>query len=202
MSRTFAYARIRDAATDPEEIMNLFAGHRISSKRLFIDGAETEEEGSAKRDPYEAFDEMAAGLDVGDLVLIDSIESLGDNNMEILTRWETLRLKRHAHIRVLDTAYLDTTLRGRDMPDEYIADLAMTVYAAATRHANDVRKKRQADGIASAKKKGVRFGIKRKEIPADFEKYKQMYLNGEIKGRDAADILGMSHSTFFYRVKH
>ena len=197
MPKTYAYAKIRGDETDIREVRNLFSGFRVSQNRYYIDTKDVFEKGERS-----AFETMAAGLDAGDLVLIDSMKSLGNSNMEILRRWDELRNKRHAHVKVLDYEVMDTRLRGSDAPDENIVDLAMDIFAQATLQSDKIRKQRQAEGIASAKRKGVRFGIARKEIPKDFEKYKQMYLNKEIKGREAADILGMSHSTFFYRVNH
>lgn len=205
MPRTYAYARIKDG--DPEiseqEVRKLFSGYRVSQNHYYIDkpAGKTDEKPGAKGQRT-AFDEMASRLDAGDLVVIDSMKSLGDSNMEILRHWEEIRNRRHANVKVLDTEIMDTRLKGYDVQDVNIVDLAMEIFAQATRQSDAIRKKKQADGIASAKRKGVRFGIARKEIPKDFEKYKQMYLNKEIKGREAADILGMSHSTFFYRVNH
>lgn len=200
MSKTFAYAKVRNQEMSEQEVRGLFAGFRVSQNRFYIDGVG--EDADAKGHERPAFDRMATQLDAGDLVLIDSMRSLGDSNMEILRAWEEIRHKRHANVKVLDTETMDTRLRGSDAADENIVDLAMDIFAQATLQSDRIRKQKQAEGIASAKRKGVRFGIARKEIPKDFEKYKQMYLNKEIKGREAADILGMSHSTFFYRVNH
>ena len=156
MARTFAYARVRNRSSetpvDEQEVKRVFSGYRVYQNHFYIDGLPGKEEEAANGKERPAFEAMAAKLDAGDLVVIDSMRSLGDSNMEILRAWEEIRNKRHANVKVLDTETLDTRLRGSDAMDVNIADLAMEIFAQATLQSDAIRKQKQADGIARAKR--------------------------------------------------
>lgn len=61
--------------------------------------------------------------------------------------------------------------------------------------------KNQAEGIAAAKAKGVKFGRPTKALPKNFDEIYRLYKAGQITGQEAADRLKMAPSTFWYKIK-
>lgn len=82
---------------------------------------------------------------------------------------------------------------SQEMLADFISDL---FYAVAQKRQKEERRQKQAEGIAKAKAKGIRFGPATKPVPDGFESMAQMWTQGDISSRDAAKSLGMSHSTF------
>lgn len=131
----------------------------------------------------------------GDTITIMSIDRLGRNYDEILKTWRELTEKGIGII-VLDMPLLNTA-KDRDLTGRLISDIVLQLlsYVAETERA--FIKKRQAEGIAAAKARGVKFGREPMERPSMWETYCRRYSAGEITGRCAALKLGVSHSTFY-----
>ena len=83
----------------------------------------------------------------------------------------------------------------------FISDLVLQILAYVAETERNFIKSRQAEGIAVAKARGVKFGCRRKEIPLEFEGHYLLWKEGKISTRQAAEELGMSHSTFYRRCK-
>jgi len=96
---------------------------------------------------------------------------------------------------------LNTNLLQEDITGIFISDLVLQILAYVAETERSFIKQRQAEGIAVAKEKGVRFGCRRIEMPEEFEEYCKMWHRGEISVRNAAKNLGISYSTFFRRCK-
>jgi len=94
---------------------------------------------------------------------------------------------------------LDTRDRGRDLTGMFVADLVLQILSYVAETEREFIRKRQAEGIAAAKAKGVKFGPKKKAMPEDFEEVKEMWEKGEISTREAGEILNISYTTFWRR---
>jgi DNA invertase Pin-like site-specific DNA recombinase len=62
------------------------------------------------------------------------------------------------------------TRKGKDLMGTFIADLVLQILSFLAQSERENIKKRQAQGIAAAKAKGIKFGRTEKEVPEDFEK--------------------------------
>ena len=140
------------------------------------------------------------GLHPGDILVIKSIDRLGRNYTEILEQWAAITKQREAAIVVLDMPLLDTR-QGRDLTGTLISDIVLQLLSYVAQTERESIRQRQAEGIAAAKERGVRFGRERMELPEDFPKFAQMWQDGEISSRNAARELGMSYQTFLRRAK-
>lgn len=100
---------------------------------------------------------------------------------------------------MIDMPLLNTDLSQGDLTGVFISDLVLQILAYVAETERSFIRQRQAEGIAAAKAKGVKFGCRKREIPEDFEKYFEMWEQGEISVRKAAELLKISHSTFFRR---
>ena len=101
---------------------------------------------------------------------------------------------------VLDMPLLDTR-RNRDLTGTLIADIVLQLLSYVAQTEREFIRQRQAEGIAAAKRNGVKFGRKPMERPNGLESLKEQWLHGELSARAAAKQLGVTHSTFLRWVK-
>ena len=101
---------------------------------------------------------------------------------------------------VLDMPLLDTR-KENDLTGTLIADIVLQLLSYVAQTEREFIRQRQAEGIALAKAKGVKFGRRPKERSAEFESLKRVWEDGQISARAAAKKLGISHTTFLKWVK-
>ncbi len=141
------------------------------------------------------YKELLRKLKPGDTLVIKSIDRLGRNYEEILEQWRLLTKKKCAAIVVLDMPLLNTR-QGKDLTGTLIADIVLQLLSYMAQTEREFIRQRQAEGIAAARARGVRFGRKPMERPAAFESACQRWESGELSARSAASQLGITHQTF------
>ena len=139
-------------------------------------------------------------LEKNDLLYIKSIDRLGRNYEEILEQWRILTKEKKVDIVVLDMPLLDTR-RGKDLMGTFLSDIVLQVLSFVAENERSNIKQRQAEGIAVAKSKGVRFGRPPKPLPKNFHKIYKKWKDGKISGVVAANACNMPISTFLYKAK-
>jgi len=130
-----------------------------------------------------------------DTLVIKSIDRLGRNYDEILEQWRYLTKEKTVNIVVLDMPLLDTR-NGRDLTGTLIADIVLQLLSYVAQTEREFIKQRQREGIEAARANGVHLGRKAMKRPENFEEVKASWMNGEISGRRAAKMLGISHTSF------
>lgn len=133
-------------------------------------------------------------MKAGDVLTIMSIDRLGRNYDEILKTWRELTDK-GVGIVVLDMPLLNTA-KDKDLTGRLISDIVLQLLSYVAQTEREFIRKRQAEGIAEAKKRGVHFGRSPIEKGEDWYRLLEQYKAGEILGREAARQLGVSHTTF------
>lgn len=143
---------------------------------------------------------MIRTLKRNDVLYIKSIDRLGRNYEAIIDEWNAITKKIGADIVVLDMPLLDTR-KGKDLMGTFIADLVLQIlsFVAETERRNI--KQRQAEGIAAAKARGVKFGRPPMELPEGFNEVIQMIERGQITQLEGAKRLNMPVTTMRYRWK-
>ena len=139
-------------------------------------------------------------LKPGDLLYIQSIDRLGRNYIEIQEQWRILTKDKGVDICVIDMPLLNTR-NGKDLLGTFIADLVLQILSFVAQTERENIRTRQAQGIAAAKSRGVKFGRPKKEVPANFYNVIAKWENQEITGREAAKECGMPVTTFLYKAK-
>ncbi len=139
-------------------------------------------------------------LRAGDVLVIQSIDRLGRNYTEILEQWAEITRTRDAAIVVLDMPLLDTR-QGRDLTGKLIADIVLQLLSYVAQTERENLRRRQAEGIAAARERGVRFGPERMALPEEFSCLAALWQAGGISSRQAAGQLGISYQTFLRRAK-
>jgi len=149
-----------------------------------------------------AYRKLLKKLRPGNTLVIKSIDRLGRNYSEILEQWRVITKEKQAAIVVLDIPLLDTRQKERDLTGTFIADLVLQILSYVAQQEREVIRQRQAEGIAAAKDRGVRFGRPRIERAASFFEVLEIWERNEISAREAGRRLGVSYKTFQAWVKH
>ncbi len=139
-------------------------------------------------------------LKYGDTIVIKSIDRLGRNYDEILEQWRIITKEKNCAVVVLDMPLLDTR-QSRDLTGTLIADIVLQLLSYVAQTEREFIRQRQAEGIAAAKAKGVKFGRTPMERPAEYENMKAQFLGHQLSARAAAKQLGITHSTFLRWIK-
>jgi len=131
----------------------------------------------------------------GDTVVIKSIDRLGRDYDEILEQWRFLTKDLNVYIVVLDMPLLDTR-NGRDLTGTLISDIVLQLLSYVAQTEREFIRQRQREGIEIARAKGVHIGRKAMVRPDNYDDVKTSWERGEISGRCAARMLGISHTSF------
>lgn len=133
------------------------------------------------------------------MIILKSIDRLGRNYSEILEQWSLITKTKKVDIKVLDMPLLDTSY-CKDIMGTFISDLVLQILSFQAEQERTYIKQRQAEGIAAAKTKGVKFGRPKKKLPDNFEELYERYLRNEPITRLAKDCEGISESTLRLRI--
>lgn len=190
----YGYARVssRDQNIDRQIIALKEVG--VEEENIFIDKQ------SGKDFNRPSYQELLETIKTGDMVIIKSIDRLGRNYSEILEQWRIITKVLNVDIKVIDMPLLDTSY-GDGTLNNFIADLVLQILSFQAEQERICIKQRQAEGIAAAKQKGVKFGRPRKQLPSNFEDLYYRYLNNEPVDRLSKDCKGLSKSTLRLRLQ-
>ena len=158
----------------------------------------TVEKQSGKNFDRPLYQRLARALRSGDVLVIKSIDRLGRNYDEILEQWAYITKTKRAAIVVLDMPLLDTR-EGRDLTGTLVADIVLQLLSYVAQTEREFLRQRQAEGIAAAKERGVRFGPARIPMPEGFDELAEDWKNGYISATEAGRQLGISRKTFTRR---
>lgn len=139
---------------------------------------------------------MVKSFQENDLMYILSIDRLGRNYEEIQKQWYMLTKEIGVDICVIDMPLLDTR-KGKDLMGTFIADLVLQILCFVAQNERENIKRRQAQGIAAAKARGVRFGRPESSLPDDFDMIVKSWENGEITTNEVLKMCKISTSTFY-----
>lgn len=161
----------------------------ILEKNIFMDKQ------SGKDFNRPQYKKLVKKLKPGDLLYIKSIDRLGRNYGEILEQWRILTKEKGIDIVVLDMPLLDTR-RGKDLMGTFLSDIVLQVLSFVAENERTNIRQRQAEGIAAAKAKGIRFSRPPLPLPENFHENYQRWKSGEITCTAAANACGLPLSTF------
>ena len=190
------YGYIRVSSRDQNENRQLIALREVGGpeKNIYLDKQ------SGKDFNRPQYKKLLRKMKKDDLLYIKSIDRLGRNYEEILQQWRMLTKEKGIDIVVLDMPLLDTR-RGKDLMGTFLSDIVLQVLSFVAENERTNIKQRQAEGIATAKAKGVRFGRPPRPLPENFHSCYQRWKQGEITGTAAAKECGMPLSSFRYRAE-
>ena len=192
--KVYAYGRVSTREQNLDRQLTAFREASVPSENIFLDKQ------SGKDFDRPAYQEMLKSLTAGDTLVIKSSDRLGRNYEDIIDQWRYITKEKRVNVRVIDTPLLNTS-PDRDLMGTVISDVILQLQSAFAQAERDNIRQRQAEGIAAAKARGVRFGPKPQERPAEFDILKQAWKDGKISAQQAAFRLGVCHKTFLKWVR-
>ena len=186
------YGYIRVSSVDQNEDRQLVAMRalEIPEKNIFTDKQ------SGKDFQRVQYQRLMGRIRTDDLLYIKSIDRLGRNYTEILNQWRILTRERGVDIVVLDMPLLDTR-RGKDLMGTFLSDIVLQVLSFAAENERTNIRQRQAEGIAAARARGVKFGRPASPLPENFHEIHMTWRNGGLTLHQAAEACGMPEGTFY-----
>ena len=190
------YGYIRVSSTDQNEDRQLIAlyGKGVPDERIYMDRQSGKD---FKRPQYRR---MVRKMKKDDLLYIKSIDRLGRNYKEIQEQWSILTKDKGIDICVVDMPLLDTR-QCKDLMGTFIADLVLQILSFVAENERANIRQRQAEGIAAAKARGVKFGRPPVALPENFYAMHQAWRGGKLPLREAAQKCGMPVSTFYAKAR-
>lgn len=194
MKKIYGYVRVSSTDQNEERQINALTDVGVLEKNIFMDKQ------SGKSFDRPQYKKMVKTLKSGDLLYVQSIDRLGRNYEEIQNQWRIITKQISADICVLDMPLLDTR-QGKDLMGTFIADLVLQILSFVAQSERENIRKRQEQGIAVAKAKGIRFG--RPEIPLP-ENFDELVMDWEKKRNSLEETLklcNMSEATFYRKLR-
>ena len=190
------YGYIRVSSTDQNEDRQKIAmdAKNVPRKNIFMDKQ------SGKDSERPQYKPLVRKIKRGDLLYLLSIDRLGRNYKEVQEQWRILTKDKGVDICVIDMPLLDTRT-AKDLMGTFIADLVLQILSFVAENERANIKKRQAQGIAAAKARGVRFGRPEKPVPKNFVDIVRQWERHEISTPEALRLCDMSRPTFYRKIR-
>lgn len=194
MGKIYGYARVSTVNQNEDRQLAALLNKGVDEKNIFID----KQSGSDFDRPQ--YNRLLKKIRCGDLLYISSIDRLGRNYEGIREQWQRLSKELGADICVLDMPLLDTRT-GKDLLGTFISDLVLQILSFVAQSERESIKKRQAEGIAAAKARGVKFGRPEKALPGDFEQMTRLWRGKNLPLSGILSACQISESTFYRRIR-
>lgn len=186
----YGYVRVSTKEQNEDRQCIALAAFPVLPKQIYMDKL------SGKDFNRPQYQKLLKKMKQGDLLVIKSIDRLGRNYDEILLQWRVITKEKGVDIVVLDMPLLDTRKSGNDLTGTFVADLVLQILSYVAQTERENIHKRQKEGIAAAKLRGVQFGRPRKAVPLLFWELKTDWENNLISSREAARRLSVAQDTF------
>ena len=190
----YGYARVSTKEQNEERQLIALMDFGVGKRQIYVDKQ------SGKDFERASYKRLLKRLKNGDTLVIKSIDRLGRNYDEILEQWRHITKDIGAAIVVLDMPLLDTR-QNRDLTGTLIADIVLQLLSYVAQTEREFIRQRQAEGIAAAKARGVKFGRAAKPRPKEFEEVKLLWEKGRISAREAGRRVDVTHNTFLKWVR-
>lgn len=190
----YGYARVSTAEQNEERQLVALDNAGVEREKIFVDHQ------SGKDFERPNYRRLLSRMCAGDLLYVQSIDRLGRNYEEILKQWRLLTKEMNIDVCVIDMPLLDTR-NGKDLMGTFIADLVLQILSFVAENERASIRKRQAEGIAAAKARGVQFGRPVSPLPENFEEVFRRWRDNELSVRDAAKACGMPKGTFYGKAR-
>ncbi|WP_442871057.1 recombinase family protein [Acutalibacter muris] len=190
------YGYIRVSSTDQNEDRQriAIAAKDVPPKNVYMDKQ------SGKDFDRPQYKKLVRKLKPGDTVYVLSIDRLGRNYKDVQEQWRIITKEKGADVCVIDMPLLDTRT-AKDLMGTFIADLVLQILSFVAENERANIKKRQEQGIAAAKARGVRFGRPEKCVPENFVEIVKKWEQHDLTTRDALRLCDMSRATFYRKIR-
>ena len=186
----YGYVRVSSADQNIDRQIHALKEEGIDSADIFMDrksGCDFERPGWRR---------MLTALRQDDTVVVPSIDRMGRNYDEIREQWRLIVHKRKAHMLVLDMPLLDTRRDDCGLAGRLIGDIVLEVLAFSAQKEREAIHERQAQGIAAARRRGVKFGRPRKALPENFNEVAELVIAKTMSLAEGARTCRMAYTSF------
>lgn len=194
IGKVYGYARVSSVEQNEARQMFALKSRAVPRENIYVDKI------SGKDFERPNYLRLMKKLKAGDMLYILSIDRLGRNYIEIQEQWRILTKEKGIDIAVIDMPLLNTR-NGKDLMGTFIADLTLQILSFVAQTERENIRERQAQGIAAAKERGVKFGRPRRKLPDDFEELVRKWRAGEITAREASEVCDMPIATFWNKAR-
>ena len=194
MGKVYGYVRVSSVDQNEDRQLIYMSKYKVAEKNVYIDKQ------SGKDFERPQYKKLVKKLQEGDLLYILSIDRLGRNYDEIQKQWRILTKEIGVDICVIDMPLLDTR-NCKDLMGTFIADLVLQILSFVAQNERENIKKRQAQGIAAAKAKGVKFGRPEIDIPDDFGDIVKAFEKNKMSLDEVLLKTGMKKTTFYRKLR-
>ena len=190
------YGYVRVSSADQNEDRQMLAMHevKIPIENIYVDKQ------SGKDFNRPAYKTLIEKLKPGDLLYIKSIDRLGRNYDEIQNQWKYLTKGRDIDISVIDMPLLNTSM-GKDLMGTFLADIVLQILSFVAQNERENIRKRQKEGIAAARARGVQFGRPIKKSPENFVEAVKLWERGKMPFEEVLTQTGLKEGTFYRRLR-
>ena len=192
--KIYGYARVSTREQNEDRQLIALRAMGVPDSNIFIDKM------SGKNFERPQYKRLLRRLNSDTVLYIKSIDRLGRNYSDISEQWRIITKEKGADVVVIDMPLLDTR-REKNLLGTLISDLVLALLSYAAESEYRTIHQRQAEGIAAAKARGVRFGRMPKPLPANFNDVYQRWKNKRIPSAQAARECGMPQTTFYDKAK-
>jgi DNA invertase Pin-like site-specific DNA recombinase len=190
----YGYIRVSSVDQNENRQLDSMKELEVPEANIYIDKQ------SGKDFNRQAYKNLVERLQSGDLLYIPSLDRLGRNYEEIQNQWRILTKEQDIDIVVLDTPLLDTRT-GKDLLGTFISDLMLQVLSFVAQNERESIRKRQAEGIAAARARGVRLGRPVIKLPDNFAVLVRRWERGKLPMARVLEQTGLKQSTFYNRLR-
>ena len=190
----YGYARVSSRDQNEDRQMIALKEMGVPEANIFVDKQ------SGKDFERKHYQKMLKKLNGDAVLFIKSIDRLGRNYSELIEQWRIINKEKKADIVVIDMPLLDTR-REKNLLGTFISDVVLALLSYVSENERMNIKQRQAEGIAAAKEKGVKFGRNPKPLPKNFHDVYQRWKMKKISLAEAAKECGMPRSSFHRRAE-
>lgn len=186
----YGYIRVSTKEQNEDRQLTAMQGLDIPEQNIFMD------KHSGKDFERPQYKRLVKRLNPDDLLYIKSIDRLGRDYEEIQNQWRILTKEKRIDIVVLDMPLLDTR-RGKDLVGTFLSDVVLQVLSFVAENEHTNIRQRQAEGIAAAKARGVKFGRPSIPLPENFYQIHQNWREKKMTLQQAASACAMPVGTFY-----
>ena len=187
---TYGYIRVSSRDQNEERQFIALQSKGVKKSCIYIDKK------SGKDFDRPQYKKLIKKLKPGDLLMIQSIDRLGRNYEEVQNQWRFLTKEKEVDICVIDMPLLDTR-QGKDLLGTFIADIVLQILSFVAQNEREYIRKRQAEGIAAAKTRGVKFGRPPIPLPDNFHASHKAWRTKKLTLKQAAEACNMPVGTFY-----
>lgn len=196
MNNIYGYIRVSTISQREDRQLAAMEAFGVPQECVFVDKQ------SGKDFNRPAYNSLMASLSAGDTLVVKSLDRLGRNYDEMTKQLDIITREKGAAIVVIDLPLLDTRNKyGNDLTAKLISNLVIQVFSYVAETERTMNHQRTMEGLAAARARGVRFGRKPMEKPEGYEATRARWAAKELSARKAAELLGVSTSTFLKWVK-